>query len=90
MVLDDGIAAWEEESFMTIIRPANQIRRLTFGAVNLEDLAIPVGVPYVMAFDNDSVSGLRPHVAPFAGTSTMRLPKGTHQGPTTLHEVTFG
>jgi len=88
-VLDDGIAPGDDGAFMAVDGPADQVGRLTVGPVDFEDLAIPIGVPYVMAFDDEAVAGLGPHVSPFAGASTMRPVKLTRQGPMALQEMTF-
>lgn len=55
-MMERGIRTREEESFMTVVLPAHDIRRSTIRSVHLDHLAVPVGLAKTMPLDHDPVS----------------------------------
>jgi len=60
-VLDRRVGTWEEEAFVTVVRPPNEERRAAVFAPDLQDLGVPIRFAHVMALDHQSISDVRLH-----------------------------
>jgi hypothetical protein len=60
-VVDIGIGSGIEERLVAVCAPTNQERWGPFGAVDLEDLTVSVGLVELVALDDDTVSDFGMH-----------------------------
>ena len=60
-VLDDGVAAREEQPLVSVVVPPHEERRTPILAVHLQDLGVTVRLTHVMALDDQPVSDVRSH-----------------------------
>lgn len=71
-VVDGRVDAREEQRFVTAVRPPDEIRRPTVGAVSLQHLAVAIRLPYSVAPDHDAITYLSAHEHSLLG-SLQRL-----------------
>jgi hypothetical protein len=60
-VLDEGIRARKEESFVAVVTPSDEVRRTAVVAMHLKDLCVPIGFTHMMTLDDQPVTNHRPH-----------------------------
>lgn len=77
-VLDDGIWAWEDETLVAIIVPADLVGRLAVGSPNGDHLARVVRVADVVAPNHDLVADLRLHADHLPSLRALAAPRIRH------------
>jgi hypothetical protein len=60
-VLHDRVRAGEVQAFVAVVAPTDQPRWRTIFAVDLEDLGVLVGLPDVVALDDEAVTDCCTH-----------------------------
>jgi hypothetical protein len=53
---DDGVASREQQSHVSVVGPANEVRRTSAFTVHFEDFSVSVWLTDAMALDDDPVS----------------------------------
>ena len=63
LVLELAVGARVEQRLVPVVE-AHEVRRPAVGAAHLEDLAVPVGLPDLLAVDDQAIADARLHGIP--------------------------
>jgi hypothetical protein len=62
-VFDPCVRSWEEQGFVPVLVPADDVRRTSVGTLHFEHFAITVGFSDAVAANHDSISNTGAHQA---------------------------
>jgi len=78
-MFDPGVAARKQQSFVLVVRPSDQIRRLSVLTPYLENEGTALHLAHSMALDHQSIADLGLHATSFY-SSTMPAAEGHRKG----------
>jgi hypothetical protein len=85
-VLHQRVRAREEEAFVPVVVPTDEVRGRTVVALHLEDLGLAIGFADVVALDDQLVADLRLHDRAPLVRSTWRIDCASPPGPSSRAE----